>query len=190
MFVHLRPALALIALFTVVTGLGYPLAVTGIAELAFPDRAHGSLIERDGRVVGSALIGQPFARPEYLHGRPSANGYDAANSGGSNLAPSSRALADQVAARTAAVRAENPDEPGPVPVDLVTASASGLDPDVSPAAALYQARRIAAARGMTETEVRAMVAEFTRSRDLGLLGEPRVTVLEFNLALDARRPMR
>lgn len=190
MFAHLRPALALIALFTVVTGLGYPFAVTGIAQLAFPHQAHGSLIERDGRVVGSELIGQGFARPEYLHGRPSANGYDAANSGGSNLAPSSRALADQVGERAAAVRALNPGEPGPVPVELVTASASGLDPDVSPAAALYQARRIAAARGMTETEVRAMVAEFTRGRDLGLLGEPRVNVLDFNLALDARRPMR
>lgn len=186
----LRPALVLIALFTLVTGLGYPLAVTGVAGLVFPHRAHGSLIEQDGRVVGSALIGQSFARPEYLHGRPSANGYDAANSGGSNLAPSSRALAAQVADRVAAVRAENPGEAGPVPVDLVTASASGLDPDVSPAAALYQARRIAAARGVPEAEVRAMVAEFTRGRDFGVLGEPRVNVLEFNLALDARRPMR
>ncbi len=190
MFSHVRPALVLIALFTLVAGLGYPFAVTGLAQLAFPHQAHGSLVERDGRVVGSELIGQGFSRPEYLHGRPSVNGYDAANSGGSNLAPSSRALAAQVAERVAAVRALNPGEPGPVPVDLVTASASGLDPDVSPAAALYQARRIAAARGMAETEVRAMVAAFTRGRDLGLLGEPRVNVLEFNLALDARRPMR
>lgn len=190
MLSHIRPSLTLLAVLTLVTGVAYPLAVTGIAELAFPHRAHGSLIEKDGRVVGSELLAQAFTRPEYLHGRPSAADYNAANSSGGNLGPTSRALADTVAERVQAARAENPGETGPVPTDLVTASGSGLDPDVSPAGALYQVRRIAAARGVAEAEVRAMVAAFTKARDFGVLGEPRVNVLEFNLGLDARWPMR
>ncbi|WP_337997783.1 potassium-transporting ATPase subunit KdpC [Oleispirillum naphthae] len=192
MISHLRSALVLTLVMTALTGIAYPFAVTGIAELAFPRQAHGSLIERDGKVVGSALIGQAFSGPGYFHGRPSAagQGYDAANSGGSNLAPSARALAEAVRARIAAERAANPGERGPVPADLVTASASGLDPHLSPAAAAWQAARVALARGLAVEEVRALIAARTEGRTFGLLGEPRVNVLALNLALDERRPMR
>lgn len=190
MLSHIRPSLTLLAVMTLVTGVAYPLAVTGVAELAFPHQAHGSLIERDGQVVGSELIAQAFTRPEYLHGRPSAADYNAANSSGSNLGPTSAPLVESVTERVRAARAENPGETGPVPTDLVTASGSGLDPDISPAGAFYQVGRIAAARGIPEADLRAMVAEFTKARDFGVLGEPRVNVLEFNLALDARWPMR
>ncbi|MBP2315915.1 potassium-transporting ATPase subunit KdpC [Azospirillum soli] len=193
MLKELRPALLLLAAMTVLTGLVYPLAVTGIAQAVFPAQANGSLIERDGHVVGSALIAQGFIRPEYVHPRPSAagpNGYDAAASGASNLGPTAKALADTVTARVEAVKAENPDAKGPVPADLVTASASGLDPDLSPAAALYQAARVARARGVPEEAVRALIAEETRGRFWGMLGEPRVNVLRLNLALDERFPMK
>lgn len=192
MWTHLRAAIVLVVVMTALTGLAYPLAVTGLADLAFPWQARGSLIERDGRVVGSALIGQKFDNPAYFHGRPSAagQGYDAANSGGSNLAPSSRKLVEDVAAHAAAERKANPEEPGPLPADLVTASASGLDPHISPAAAAYQVKRVAAYRHVPVEDVRRLVADHTEGRELGLLGEPRVTVLTLNLALDARWPMK
>ena len=192
MLSHFRSALVLLAVMTALTGLAYPLGVTAIAHLAFPDQAAGSLIERDGHVIGSALIGQEFTSPGYFHGRPSAagTGYDAANSSGSNLAPSSAQLAETVAARVTALQAENPEETGPVPADLVTASASGLDPDISPAGAAWQVRRVAAARGAAVGDVQALVVRHTQRRELGLLGEARVNVLKLNLALDERLPMR
>lgn len=192
MWTHLRSAIVLVVVMTALTGLAYPLAVTGLADLAFPWQARGSLIEKDGHVVGSALIGQRFDSPAYFHGRPSAagEGYDAANSGGSNLAPSSRKLVDDVAARVVAEQSANPNEKGPVPVDLVTASASGLDPHISPAAAAYQVKRVAAYRHVPVEEVRTLVAEHTEGRELGLLGEPRINVLKLNLALDERWPMK
>lgn len=192
MWTHLRSALVLVAIMTALTGLAYPLAVTGLAEVMFPRQAHGSLIERDGHVIGSALIGQAFDSPAYFHGRPSAagRGYDAASSGGSNLAPSSRALVDGIATRAAAERRANPEEGGAVPIDLVTSSASGLDPHISPAAAAYQIKRVAASRHAPAEAVRMLVADHTQGRDLGLLGEPRVNVLDLNLALDERWPMK
>ncbi len=192
MLSHFRSALVLLVVMTALTGLAYPLGVTAVARLAFPEEAAGSLIERDGHVIGSALIGQEFTAPGYFHGRPSAagTGYDAANSGGSNLAPSSAKLAEAVAARVAALKAENPGETGPVPADLVTASASGLDPDISPAGAAWQVKRVAAARGVPTFDVQALVVRETQGRELGLLGEPRVNVLKLNLALDERFPMR
>lgn len=192
MLAHLRPALTLLLAFTALTGVAYPLAVTGLAQALFPDQAEGSLLRRDdGTVLGSALIGQPFTRPEYFWPRPSAagGGYDAANSGGANLGPSNAALVAAVRERVAALRAANPDAPGPVPVDLVTASASGLDPHVSPAAALWQVPRVAAARGLHAAEVRRLVEDATEGRALGFLGEPVVNVLRLNLALDARAPL-
>lgn len=192
MWTHLRSALVLVAVMTALTGLAYPLAVTGLAGLTFPWQAKGSLIEKDGHVVGSALIGQKFDNPDYFHGRPSAagEGYDAANSGGSNLAPSSHKLVDDVAGRVAAERKANPDEKGPVPADLVTASASGLDPHISPATAAYQVKRVATYRHVPVEEVRKLVADQTEGRELGLLGEARVNVLKLNLALDERWPMK
>lgn len=188
MFKEIRQALSLLAVMTALTGLAYPLAVTGLAQLAFPWRANGGLVERDGRVIGAALIAQNFTRPEYFHPRPSAagaNGFDAASSGASNLGPTSKALVDIVAARVEALRAENPDALGPVPVDLVTASGSGLDPHISPEGALWQAPRVAKARGIAEDAVRAMVIRLAEGRQWGLFGEPRVNVLRLNLALDA-----
>lgn len=192
MWTYLRSAFVLVVVMTAFTGLAYPLAVTGLANLAFPWQASGSLIEKDGRVVGSALIGQKFDNPAYFHGRPSAagEGYDAANSAGSNLAPSSRKLIDDVAARVAVERQSNPDEKGPVPADLVTASASGLDPHISPATAAYQVKRVAATRHVGVDEMRKLVAEHTEGRELGWLGEMRVNVLKLNLALDERWPLR
>ncbi len=173
----------------VLTGLLYPFAVTGVAQLLFPRAADGSLVsDGDGRVVGSALIGQPFARPEYLQPRPSAAGagYDAAASSGSNLGTTSQKLHDRAAADVERLRGENPDAEGPVPADLVTASASGLDPHLSPEAALWQAPRIARARGVDAERVRALVTSQVEGRSLLVLGEPRVNVLATNLALDRR----
>lgn len=188
MFQHLRPALASVTLFTLLLGVAYPLAVTGIAQVAFPRAAGGSLLDEDGAVVGSALVGQPFAQPGYLHPRPSAagDGYDAAASSGSNLGPLDARLAERVAAEAAAIRAEAPG--AAIPADAVTASASGLDPDISPAYALLQAPRVAEARGVPVGEVEAVIAAAVKPRLLGILGQPRVNVLETNLALDTSVP--
>ncbi len=184
---QLRPALVLFLALSVVTGLVYPLAVTGIAQVAFPDKANGSLVTQDGKVVGSALIGQSFSDPKHFWSRPSATSpmpYNAANSAGSNQGPLNPALADAVKARVAALRAADPGNDKPVPVDLVTASASGLDPHISRAAADYQLARVAKARGMAEADVRRLVDAHTEWPWLGFLGEARVNVLALNLALD------
>ncbi len=194
---EIRPALVLVIALTLITGLVYPLAMTGIAGVLFPYQAQGSLIERDGKVVGSALIGQVFAADKYFHGRPSATTmpdpkdssknldapYNAMNSGGSNLGPTNRALIDRVKGDVDKLKAENPN--AAVPIDLVTTSGSGLDPDISPEAALFQVPRVAKARNMPEERIRALVNEHIEGRTLGLLGEPRVNVLKLNLALDA-----
>lgn len=187
MWSHLSPALRLLGALTLLTGLIYPLAVTGFAAAAFPGAARGSLIERDGRVVGAEWIGQPFEEPGYFWSRPSATArpYDGGASSGSNLGPTNPALAEQVAARIARLRAADPDSAGPVPIDLVTSSGSGLDPHISPAAAIYQVRRVARARGLDESALRALVERNTAGRTFGVLGEPRVNVLRLNLALDA-----
>ncbi len=182
-----RPALVLLLIFTVLTGGVYPLVLTGVAKLVFPRQAEGSLIVHDGRAVGSRLVGQPFSAPRYFWGRLSATTpvpFDASASSGSNLGPLHPALFDAARARIAALRAADPTARGPVPVDLVTASGSGLDPHVSPAAAEYQVARVARARGLSPAEVRAIVSRHTEGRSFGLLGEPRVNVLETNLALD------
>ncbi len=197
---QLRPAFVMVALFTVITGLIYPLGMTGIAQLLFNRQADGSLIEHNGKVVGSEFIGQNFASPRYFHGRPSATTgpdpkdpasavptpYNAENSGGSNLAPTSKSLIDNVSRRAKILREENPE--ALVPVDLVTTSASGLDPDISPAAALFQIPRVAKARDLSEYRLRQLVIDNTADRTFGVLGEPRVNVLKLNLALDAIHP--
>lgn len=182
---QLWPAVALLAILTVLTGLVYPAAVTAVAQVVFPAQANGSLIVADGQVVGSSLIGQAFDEPRYFWGRPSAagaNGYDATASGGSNLGPTSKVLIERITREVDALRSANGD--APIPVDLVTTSASGLDPDISPAAAEYQVARVAVARGMTPDQVRAVVARHTSGPVLGFLGSATVNVLELNLDLD------
>jgi K+-transporting ATPase ATPase C chain len=188
MLKELKPALLMLALLTVVTGAAYPLLVTGVAQAVFPRQANGSLIERDGKVVGSELIGQPFTDPKYFWGRPSATGpvpYNAGASSGSNLGPTNPALEEAVKARIAALKAADPGNHAPIPVDLVTASGSGLDPHISPAAAEYQVARVARLRNLTPDAVRALVAKHTEGRQLSVLGEPRVNVLQLNLVLDS-----
>jgi K+-transporting ATPase ATPase C chain len=185
----LRQSIALLLLLTLVTGVAYPLAVTAFAQLLFPTAANGSILVRDGKPVGSALIGQPFSDPRYFWGRPSATSpfpYNAAASGGSNLGPTNPALADAVKQRIEALRAADPGNTKPVPVDLVTASGSGLDPQISPAAAEFQVERVARARGMNADEVRKLVAAATQKRQWRIFGEPRVNVLQLNLALDGK----
>src|SRR5579871_6676417 len=193
---EIRPAIVVLVALTLITGLAYPLAMTGIAGVIFPNQAQGSLSERNGTVIGSALIGQQFTSEKYFHGRPSATTapdpndstktvpapYNAANSGGSNYGPSNKALVDRVQSDMDALKKENPSQP--VPSDLVTTSASGLDPDISPDAALFQVARVAKARNLPEGQVRQLVADNIQGRWLGLLGEPRVNVLQLNLALD------
>lgn len=188
----LRPALTLLLLLTLLTGLAYPAALTGLASLAAPSRASGSLLVERGRAVGSELVGQSFTNPGYFWGRPSATtpAYNGASSSGSNLGPSNPALRAAVAERVAALRAADPGNTAPVPVDLVTASGSGLDPHLTPAAALYQTPRVARLRGLPLARVRALVEEHTEGRQLGVLGEPRVHVLRLNLALDRLAPLR
>lgn len=187
MLASLRASLVVLAACTVLTGVLYPLAVTGLARVAFPDQASGSLVVRDGRVVGSRLIGRAFTRPDQFWGRPSATArvpYDAAASAGSNLGPTNPALASAVRERIAALREAGADPAARVPVDLVTASGSGLDPQISPAAAEYQVERVARARGVASAEVRALVRKHTLGRQFGVFGEPRVNVLTLNLDLD------
>ncbi|WP_316177178.1 MULTISPECIES: K(+)-transporting ATPase subunit C [unclassified Bradyrhizobium] len=200
MLKEIRPAIFVLLALTLITGLIYPLAMTVVAGTIFPAQAEGSLITRNGQVIGSALIGQEFKDDKYFHGRPSATSaadpndatktvpapYNAANSSGSNLGPTSKALADRVKEDVDKLKAENPAQA--VPVDLVTTSASGLDPDISPEAALFQVPRVAKARGLPEASVRSLIAQQTQGRLLGLLGEPRVNVLALNLALDAAKP--
>ena len=199
MLKEIRPAILVLVLLTAITGLAYPLAMTAIAGVIFPKQAQGSLIEKDGKVIGSALIGQEFKEDKYFHGRPSATvapdpndasktvpaPYNAANSGGSNLGPTSKALNDRVKEEVEKLKAENPT--ASVPVDLVTTSASGLDPDISPDAALFQVPRVAKARSMSEDAVRELVTQNTQGRFAGIIGEPRVNVLALNLALDAAK---
>jgi K+-transporting ATPase ATPase C chain len=198
MLKQIRPAILMIVVMTVVTGLVYPLAMTGLAQLLFPHQANGSLIEKDGRVIGSELIAQGFAADKYFHPRPSATTntdpndptktvpapYNAANSGASNAGPTAKALVERIRGDVEKLKAENAAAALPIPADLVTTSGSGLDPDISPAAAAFQIPRVAKARGLPEDRIRQLVAENTQGRTLGVLGEPRVNVLALNLALD------
>lgn len=199
MLAQMRTAVLITVVLMVLTGLVYPLAMTGIAQVIFHDKANGSLITKNGKVVGSSLIGQSFVNPNtdrtlpgYFRGRPSAagNGYDASNSGGSNLGPTNKALIDRVTADVQSIRAENnlPAD-AQIPVDLVTASGSGLDPDISPASAELQVPRVARERGLTQDQVRSLVEKYTSGRTLGFMGEPRVNVLKLNMALDDLKPM-
>lgn len=189
MWQTIRTAILSLLVLTFVTGVAYPLVVTGLAQLLFPTAANGSVLVRDGKPVGSALIGQPFSDPRYFWGRPSATApfpYNGASSGGSNLGPTNPALADAVKQRIAALRAADPGNTKPVPVDLVTASGSGLDPQISPAAAEFQVERVARARGVSVDDVRKLVASATQKRQWRIFGEPRVNVLQLNLALDGK----
>lgn len=193
MWKQLLPAIRMTLTLTVLTGLLYPGVVTGLSQLLFPSQANGSLITQNGRIIGSSLIGQNFTRPGYFQPRPSAagnDGYDPTASSGSNFGPTSQKLADRVKASVEKFRKENPDYTGPIPADLLTASASGLDPHLSPASAAAQAPRVAKARGVSQEQIQQLVAQITEDRDLGFLGEPRVNVLRLNLALDDRFPLK
>ncbi len=191
MWRQIRPAFRIVLAFTVLTGLVYPGLVTAVCQVLFPSKANGSLVSVNGKIMGSSLIGQNFSKPEYFQPRPSAagnDGYDAVASGGSNYGPTNQKLIDRVKASVDKFRKENPDYSGPIPADLVTASASGLDPDLSPASAYAQAPRIAKARGVEVEVIRELIASHTENRQLGFLGEPRVNVLALNLALDQQFP--
>jgi K+-transporting ATPase ATPase C chain len=193
MLSQLWPALRINIFLTILLGVAYPLAITGIAQILFPHQANGSLIPKNGQIVGSELIGQNFAKPEYFQPRPSAagnDGYDPTASGGSNLGPTSQKLIDRVKAATEKFHKDNPDYHGPIPADLLTASGSGLDPDISPASAQAELPRAAKARGISEDQLNQLVAQYTHAPDLGLIGEPRVNVLKLNLALDAQYPKK
>jgi potassium-transporting ATPase KdpC subunit len=190
MLKEMKPAILITFALTILTGILYPLAVTGLAQTLFHRQANGSLIERDGKVIGSEIIAQNFTKPEYFHPRLSQNAYDAANSGGSNLGPTNPALADRLTKDAAQFRKDNPDYTGPIPADAITTSASGLDPEISPANALAQAARVARARGASLDAVQNLVAASTAHRDLGVLGEPRVNVLMLNMALDRTIPVK
>jgi K+-transporting ATPase ATPase C chain len=186
-------ALRVTLVFAILTGVAYPLVVTGLSRVIFPHQSDGSLIQRDGKIVGSELIGQKFTRPEYFQGRPSAagnDGYDSLASGGSNLGPTNQALIDRVKGDAKKFHDANPTATGPLPADLLTTSGSGLDPDISPASAEVQIPRVAAARGMTVDALRELVATHTEGRQFGILGEPRVNVLKLNLALDQAAPLK
>src|ERR1041385_2504337 len=193
MWEQILPGLRIKLFMTVVLGIVYPLAITGISQIVFPKKANGSLIKIGDKVIGSEIIGQNFTKPEYLHARPSATGtnpYDAANSSGSNLGPTNQKLIDRVKASVEQFRKDNPEYQGPIPADLVTTSASGLDPHISPDSARAQALRVAKARGISVDQVNQLISQYTEQPDLGFLGEPGVNVLKLNLALDGQAPQR
>lgn len=192
MLSELKPAILITILFTVLTGIFYPLAVTGVAQIVFPRQANGSLIKQQGTVIGSEIIGQNFTRSEYFHPRPSAAGmgYDATLSGGSNLGPTNPALADRLTKDAAQFRKDNPEYRGEIPADAITTSGSGLDPEISPANAIAQVSRVANARGTAADAIEKLVGTYVQGRDLGVLGEPRVNVLKLNMALDSAYPVK
>ncbi len=192
MLSQLWPALRINIFLTILLGIGYPLVVTGISQIVFPHQANGSLITKNGQIIGSELLGQSFSKPEYFQPRPSAagNGYDPTASGGSNYGPTNQKLIDRVKASVDQFHKDNPDYKGPIPADLLTASGSGLDPDISPASAAAEVPRVAKARGISEDQLNQLVAEHTQTPELGILGEARVNVLDLNLALDARYPKK